>query len=494
MKYNASYSNFVLVIPSPTGTVRLAYMPLSVKSDLRQVWTCCVFAVGIFINFFHPPVFAQTVSASSPTANFTVGGTAPLPLTVADSPFGLSEGLVRELRNGGYVLYLRHGALLPTTFDKVAAGEWWKDCQNTKRIGPEVQAQMRAIGEALSRQRIAVQEVLTSEFCRAHDTAILLGVAVPQRNAALNDVTALGNQAQLPVLLTDYTAGILRLLAKPTQPKTNRVLVGHAVASLGIHPALSTLAEGHTAIFKVEPGDRFHYITTLSPGQWQSIGKQTVAEGVTVIQSQPPQVIAAVQPAPNIALIDAAKELKGATLLQALRKGGYNLYMRHAVSNIGQDGNLIQTPQWWDNCAIQRNIADAGREQARKVGDAMISLKIPISQVLTAQFCRTRDTGHAMGLGPIEITEDLNHQIGQRIGFDVNAARFRQLAEAPAKGTNRILVSHTHGSPKPEERIMSTLQEVEIVVYQPDNKGGSEPVARISLADWDNLIKAETKP
>ena len=41
---------------------------------------------------------------------------------------------------------------------------------------------------------------------------------------------------------------------------------------------------------------------------------------------------------------------------------------------------------------------------------------------------------------------------------------------------------------------MSAMQEAEIVVYQPDNNGGSEPVARISVAEWDNLIKAETKP
>ena len=439
-----------------------------------------------------PLLFAQTVSASSHTAKVTGNVSTTQSLVVTDSPFGLAEGLVRELRKGGYVLYLRHGTLLPTTFDKVVAGDWWKDCQNTKRIGPEVQAEMRAMAESLSRQRVAVHEVLSSEFCRAYDTAILLGVAVPQRNAALNDIAVLGKQA--PVALTTYTAGIQQLLGKPTPTGTNRVLVGHALPPSIVHPALSTLPEGHTAIFKVEPDNRFHYITTLSPSQWQSIGKQSVTDLVAVLPPPAPQVLAAVPPPPNVAMIDPAKELKGATLLQALRKGGYNLYMRHAVSNVGQDGNLIQTPFWWDNCTIQRNIADGGRDQARKVGAALLELKIPVSQVLTAQFCRTRDTGYAMGLGPIEITEDLNHQIGQRVGFDVNAARFRQLAEAPAEGTNRLLVSHTHGSPKAEERIMSAMQEAEIVVYQPDNNGGSEPVARISVAEWDNLIKAETKP
>ena len=437
---------------------------------------------------------AQTVSASSQTAKATASVAITDPLTVEDASFGLAEGLIRELRNGSYVLYIRNGAVLPGSTDSITSGEWWKDCQNTKRIGPEVQAQMRAIAGALSRQRIVVYEVISSEFCRAFDTAGLLGLAAPQRNAALNDFTALSSKLRgataLAGSLANYTAGIQQLLTKPTPPRANRVLVGHSLAPTIIHPALSTLLESHTAIFKVEQGNRFHYITTLSPGQWQWIGKQTVADSVPPVAVPPPQVTA-VPAAPNLPLIDAAKELKGVVLVQALRKGGFNLYMRHALSNLGQDGNLIQTPLWWDNCAIQRNIADAGREQARKVGAAMRDLKIPISQVLTAQFCRTRDTGHAMGLGPIEITEDLNHQIGQRIGTDVNTARFRQLAEMPAKGTNRLLVSHTHGSPKTEERIMGSLQEAEIVVYQPDNKGGSEPIARIPVTEWDNLIKLE---
>ena len=450
-----------------------------------------------FVLFHYASLYAQSVSANSHTAKATANVLALQPLAVEEASFALSDGLVRELRNGGYVLYLRHGAVLPATADKVVAGQWWKDCQNTQRIGPEVQAQMRAVAEAMSRQRIAVSEVLSSEFCRAADTAVLLGIAVPLHNSALNDVTALNKQPQEATSavssLASYAAGIQQLLTKPTTPKGNRVLVGHSLPPGIIHPALSTLPESHTAIFKVEPGNRFHYITTLSPGQWQWIGKQSVVDLVPAAAAQSPQVTAATPP-PNIPLIDAAKELKGGALLQALRKGGFNLYMRHAISNVGQDGNLIQTPLWWENCTIQRNIADAGRDQAHKLGAAMRELKIPISQVLTAQFCRTRDTGHAMGLGPLEITEDLNHQIGQRVGFDVNAARFKQLAAMPPKGTNRVLVSHTHGSPKTEERIMGSLQEAEIVVYQPDGNGGTEPVARIPLVEWDNLIKTAAAP
>ena len=437
---------------------------------------------------------AQTVSASSQTARATATVGVSLPLVVEDAPFALADGLVRELRNGGYVLFIRHGALLPDTVDRVGPGAWWKDCANTRRIAPEVQAQMRAMGDALTRQRISVHEVLTSEYCRAFDTGVLLGVVAPQNNSLLNDYPATG--ASSPSAIAAHAAGIQQLLTKPVPARTNRVLIGHLLPSTSVHPAISILAEGHTAIFKIEPGNRFHYITTLSPSQWQFIGRQIVNDAAIVIQSQAPQVVAPAQTQPSTPLIDVYKELKNAALVQALRKGGFNLYMRHGSSTIGQDDNLAQLQLWWENCAIQRNIADTGREQARKAGASIRELKIPVSQVLTAQFCRTRETGYGLGLGPIEVTEDLNHQIGQRIGFDVNAARFKQLAETPAKGTNRILVSHTHGSPRTEERIMGAIQEAEIVVYKPDGKGGSEPVARIPVAEWDNLIKIEvpTKP
>ena len=163
--------------------------------------------------------FAQTVSASSQTAKVTASIVPSSTLAIGDETFALADGLVRELRNGGYVIYLRHGPVLPNTTDKSTTAEWWKDCQNTQRISPETQAQMRVVAEALTRQRIAVNEVLTSEFCRAYDTAGLLGLAPPQRIAALNDLRVHGNKPQSPALLTTYAAGIQQLFAKPIPPK-----------------------------------------------------------------------------------------------------------------------------------------------------------------------------------------------------------------------------------------------------------------------------------
>jgi phosphohistidine phosphatase SixA len=164
--------------------------------------------------------------------------------------------------------------------------------------------------------------------------------------------------------------------------------------------------------------------------------------------------------------------------------------MRHAVATDGQDmPNLPAIEKWWDNCAIQRKLVDTGRDQARKVGSALKQLKVPIATVKASQFCRVRDTATLMDVGAVEITEDLNHQLGQRMNFDANAARFAQMATKPPSGKNVVMVSHTHGSTRNEERVMAQLQEAEIVMYLPDGKGGSEPVARIPVNEWDALIQ-----
>ncbi len=437
----------------------------------------CLFALGA------AAATAQTQSTTAQTASVTYNIAPANTLAVNDEPYALADGLIRELRKGGFILFVHHGAVLPGSVDRQGKGEWWKDCTATQRLAPQANPQAQAIGIALNRQHILIDMVQTSEYCRAVDTGVFLGLTAPQPLPALDALPAFVAQKKTAA---DLAKGLQALLSAPVTPGRNRILVGHAAPANTVHPALSGLGEGQTAIFRPEGNGHFHLVAVLSPGQWQAIGRTLVIDG-------PAQVAGAIPvqapPPPQPPLIDPAKELKGVALIKALRAGGYNLYMRHALSTMGSDQDLIKTPQWWDNCAIQRNISDQGREQAKKVGASIRELKIPVGTVKVAQFCRTRDTGNLLGLGPLEIDEGLNHVIGQRVGFDVNAARFKLLAEPPAKGTNTLLVSHTHGSAHPEERILGSLSEAEIAVYRPDGKGGVELLARIPLTDWDNLIQ-----
>ena len=89
-------------------------MQTSPDFDRRFVRTFRLMTALSFLTLWHSLSFAQTVSASSHTAKATANVAAAFqPLVVADELFGLTDGLVRELRNGGYVLYLRHGVVLP---------------------------------------------------------------------------------------------------------------------------------------------------------------------------------------------------------------------------------------------------------------------------------------------------------------------------------------------------------------------------------------------
>jgi|GEM_PF-2700474 len=420
-------------------------------------------------------------------------------LSVADEAYGLIDGLVRELRRGGYIIYIRHGQVQPGLTDTRGTGDWWKNCATTQRTNAAALPNAQAVGLALGKQRIVVSDVQTSEFCRAYDTGVFLGLSAPLRNAALNDITAFNSQKRT---LADLAGGIVAMLSTMPPLGQNRILVGHALPPTIVHTMLAFVMEGDTLIFKPEGNGRFHFVAALSPGQWQYIGKQPVYDNQqVVIQSTVPQASAQIVQAPQVVqppvapqppMIDAAREIKGMALITALRKGGFNLYMRHAQSNVGADQDLLNVPMWWENCMIQRNMSDMGREQAKKVGAAMRELKLPIAEIRASQFCRVQETAKLMDVGAVKMTQDLNHVIGQNAGTDINSLRFAQLASMPPKGKNVVMVSHTHGSARTEERVMSGIQEAEIVVYQPDGKGGAEPVARIPPNDWDMLVQLVT--
>lgn len=224
----------------------------------------------------------------------------------------------------------------------------------------------------------------------------------------------------------------------------------------------------------------FAALLVWSMGVFGQASTQTNTQTNTNTQTPPPEAVSALNlPAvplpPALPIIDPAKELKGSLLIEALRKGGFVLYMRHAETGIVTE-----------KCE-QSNLSAIGEETARKVGMAMRELNIPVGAVRSSQACRTADTARLLGLGAVEITEDLN-PVAPRPGFDIGAARSRRLTEMPTAGTNTVLVSHLHGSIKKEEWLH--LEMAEIIVFRPDGNGHAEPVARLRVGGWPALTKA----
>ena len=72
---------------------------------------------------------------------------------------------------------------------------------------------------------------------------------------------------------------------------------------------------------------------------------------------------------------------------QALREGGIVLF-RHAIAPGGGDPPGMRL----GHCGTQRNLNAAGRDQARRIGDAVRAAGIAVGAVLASQWCRTMET------------------------------------------------------------------------------------------------------
>jgi phosphohistidine phosphatase SixA len=71
-----------------------------------------------------------------------------------------------------------------------------------------------------------------------------------------------------------------------------------------------------------------------------------------------------------------------------LAKPGAIVLFRHATAP-----GVGDPPQFrLDECGTQRNLNDAGREEARRLGEQFRQRGVAVGRVLSSQWCRTRDT------------------------------------------------------------------------------------------------------
>jgi broad specificity phosphatase PhoE len=127
-------------------------------------------------------------------------------------------------------------------------------------------------------------------------------------------------------------------------------------------------------------------------------------------------------------------------LWSLLKKGGQVVLIRHAVTDPG-----VGDPPGFrlEDCTTQRNLSDAGRREARRLGTAIWHRAIPVGRVLSSRWCRCLETA-TLAFGGSQSSPTLDNLFGFEGNRERQLAAFRALvASAPAKG-NLILV--THGS------------------------------------------------
>ncbi len=84
--------------------------------------------------------------------------------------------------------------------------------------------------------------------------------------------------------------------------------------------------------------------------------------------------------------------------------GRHVMLMRHALAPGTGDPADFDV----DDCATQRNLSPAGRDQARRIGELLRARGVADADVRTSQWCRCRETAELLGIGEVRELKALN--------------------------------------------------------------------------------------
>jgi phosphohistidine phosphatase SixA len=167
-------------------------------------------------------------------------------------------------------------------------------------------------------------------------------------------------------------------------------------------------------------------------------------------------------------VVDAGQSLSGHALVEALRRGGFVVFLRHA-----EQGALPQVP----DCAVTM-LTPEGIAQATKLGETLRRAGIPADPPLTSPLCRALQTARHLGLG----TPVLEPGLIPGADREKVEARDRLLSTPPPPGRNTLLVGHITSAPE-GKKLMT--DKAGLIVFRPDGTGGRAVVAHVLPEDWE---------
>jgi broad specificity phosphatase PhoE len=121
-----------------------------------------------------------------------------------------------------------------------------------------------------------------------------------------------------------------------------------------------------------------------------------------------------------------------------LHGGGQVVMMRHATTTPG-----VGDPPGFrlDACPTQRNLTDAGRDEARRVGAAFRSRGVSVGRVLSSHWCRCLETAR-LAFGRAEPWEPLDSVFEDRDREPERTRAVSRLVGARPTDGNLVLVTH----------------------------------------------------
>ncbi len=168
--------------------------------------------------------------------------------------------LAARLREGGYVLYMRHAS---TDFSQNDAQmKDFADCAHQRNLTDKGRAEARAVALQLKRLAIPIGEVLASPYCRTMETARLaFGKATPMQEVRGGPASSDDPKRY---------DGLRKLLSDPVAKGTNRVIASHGNPFHAV-AGPPYLAEGEIAVVRPEGDGRFTVIERIRLEDWKAL-------------------------------------------------------------------------------------------------------------------------------------------------------------------------------------------------------------------------------
>ncbi len=176
-------------------------------------------------------------------------------------------------------------------------------------------------------------------------------------------------------------------------------------------------------------------------------------------------------------------------VVPVLQRGGYVLFIRHPKTHPDQADT---DPLHIDNVKAQRQLSDEGRQQAKDLGLAFRTLKIPVASVIASKFWRAQEAAKLLDVGKVEASLDVAEG-GLVVSPNENQRRAQALRKllgtTPPEGKNVVIVSHKPNLQDAAGKDFGDVGEGEVVIFQPQGESKFTLLGRVPAATWTTWAK-----
>jgi len=169
--------------------------------------------------------------------------------------------LLSALQEGGHIIYFRHAQTEKDYADQVTANV--DDCSTQRMLSEVGWEQAKAIGDGFEANSIPVGQVISSQFCRAWQTADL-AFGKYEKNPALNFPKS---EEYTDAQVAQMKANVMPLLTAVPESGTNTVIVGHDdifESATGIYPD----PQGMAYVITPDGNGGMEVVANLLPEEW----------------------------------------------------------------------------------------------------------------------------------------------------------------------------------------------------------------------------------